>query len=143
MPKTRVLLVEDDADIRETVCEVLEELGFSVDAQHNGKTALDWLLSSESNLPDVIVLDLLMPVMNGRAFLAALRKEPRLAKLPVVVSTAARLLDESKPLPVGRAAVRKPYEIDELLQAIETVIAAPPSEGDPSGIFAVDDNRLE
>jgi CheY-like chemotaxis protein len=137
MAKTRVLLVEDDADIRETARDALEEFGFVVDVQPHGMAAIEWLLASPANRPDVIVLDLLMPVMNGRAFLDAIRNEPKLAKLPIVVSTAVRM-PEVDPLPAGVVLVRKPYEIEELLRAIDTAMAAPPSErGDPSGIFGI------
>jgi CheY-like chemotaxis protein len=118
----RVLIVEDDEDIRETVCEVLAELGFVVDMQSNGQEAMDWLRASPTNRPDVIVLDLLMPVMNGYEFIEAVRGDSSLAALPIVLSTAVRPTRDEGPIS-GIAVVRKPYELDELLSAINAAIA--------------------
>jgi two-component system chemotaxis response regulator CheY len=117
----RVLIVEDDTDIRETVCEVLTELGFVVDTQANGREAMDWLRASPANRPDVVVLDLLMPVMDGYEFIDAVRSDPSLSKLPIVLSTAVRPLQDDSPIS-GIAIVRKPYELEELLSAIKVAI---------------------
>jgi CheY-like chemotaxis protein len=115
----RVLIVEDDVDIRDTVCEVLRELGFEVTAQSNGRDALEWLRRSPAQRPDVIVLDLLMPVMDGYEFIEAIRQDPALSVLPIVLSTAVRPSSADEGPTSGIVMVRKPYEIEELLSAIK------------------------
>src|SRR4051794_32442195 len=83
-----VLLVEDDADLRETTAMLLECEGYQVCAVENGREALNQLL--DGPLPSVILLDMLMPVMNGWEFRAHQQRDPRLAAVPVVVVTASR-----------------------------------------------------
>ena len=91
-PTAKVLVVEDDDATRELIRRTLEHRGNVVDEAGNGQLALDRL---EIERPDVIVLDLMMPVMDGFGFLHALRSDPRFADLPVIVATA-RTLDESE-----------------------------------------------
>jgi CheY-like chemotaxis protein len=83
----RVLIVDDDRDIRETLGELLADDGFSIEAAWNGETALSRLEAGFR--PDVIILDLMMPVMDGLTFRALQRKHPALADIPVVGLTAA------------------------------------------------------
>src|SRR4051812_42351243 len=80
-----VLVVEDDRDHRDTVCTVLEEDGYQTQAAAHGREALQRLGSGPP--PDLILLDLLMPVMDGWAFMTELKRNPALASIPVVVTT--------------------------------------------------------
>jgi len=91
-PTAKVLVVEDDEATRELIRRTLEHRGNVVDEAGNGQLALDRL---EVERPDVIVLDLMMPVLDGFGFLHALRSDPRFADLPVIVATA-RTLDEAE-----------------------------------------------
>jgi CheY-like chemotaxis protein len=88
----RVLVVEDDEPTRELIRRTLEHRGNQVDEAGNGAIALERL---EIDRPDVIVLDLMMPVMDGFTFLHTLRADPRFSQLPVIVATA-RNLDEAE-----------------------------------------------
>jgi CheY-like chemotaxis protein len=81
-----VLVVEDDQDIREGLTHILRDEGFDVHVASNGLEALDLIRRRGS--PDVIILDLLMPVMSGVELLAILRRTPSLASIPVVVMSA-------------------------------------------------------
>ena len=81
-PGIRVLIVDDDRDIREALGEILADDGFAVEAAWNGETALDRLEAGFR--PDVIILDLMMPVMDGLTFRELQRKHPALANIPVV-----------------------------------------------------------
>jgi CheY-like chemotaxis protein len=81
-----LLLVDDDRDIRETLGELLVDEGFRVEASWNGQTALARL--EEGFRPDVILLDIMMPAMDGLTFRALQRKQPALADIPVVGLTA-------------------------------------------------------
>lgn len=82
-----MLVVEDDRDIREILIETLAAEGYEAIGADNGSEALAQLRSG-APLPGVIVLDMMMPVMDGRAFRAAQLAEPALAGIPVVVMTA-------------------------------------------------------
>ena len=84
-----VLVVEDDLDIRQALMEILDEHGFAALGARDGAEALD-LLSRATELPCLILLDLMMPVMDGASFREAQRKDPRLASIPVVVLSAYR-----------------------------------------------------
>jgi len=113
----QVLGVEDDADIRETVAELLVEEGYVVHTANSGREALDHLAAAPS-LPDLVLLDLMMPVMDGWTFYDNLQKEARWAALPIVVISAdAQVYEKAARLnPV--ACLRKPVGIDELLNVV-------------------------
>lgn len=83
----RVLVVEDDREQRETLCEMLDLEGFGHAEAANGREALDYL--DQSRLPCVVLLDLDMPVMNGWVFRAQQLADERLSSIPVVVVTAS------------------------------------------------------
>jgi two-component system chemotaxis response regulator CheY len=106
-----VLVVEDDADIREVVVRVLEDDGFQVYQAENGKRALEVLMDMPH--PSLILADLMMPVMDGWSLIAALRQDDRLATLPVVIVSA---LDQS--LPEGYRRVKKPIDLDDLVRIV-------------------------
>jgi CheY-like chemotaxis protein len=114
-----VLIVEDEPDIRELVREVIEEEGYSVAAAANGKEAQDYLLSAGP--PSLILLDLMMPIMNGWDFLAWLRSQPEpLASVNVVVVSAAssdRIATATSTYSAV-AAVRKPLTVSQLLGTV-------------------------
>ncbi len=82
-----VLVVEDDRDIREIVMETLADEGYRTVAAANGREALEHLRSG-APLPNVILLDIMMPVMDGRTFRAHQLGDPAIAAIPVVVMTA-------------------------------------------------------
>jgi CheY-like chemotaxis protein len=112
----RVLLVEDDEDLRETLCEVLEDRGYRPTRASNGEEALK-LLRANGAKPSVILLDLMMPVMNGWQFLGERENDPALRRIPVIVLTAhgAELLTDQK----VDGVLRKPVSLDALLSALE------------------------
>ena len=120
-----ILLVEDDPDLRETTALLLEDEGYQVCAVGNGLEALNQLL--DGPLPSVILLDMLMPVMNGWEFRAQQQRDPRLAPIPVVVVTASRDHLPSSLFPEGSAVLRKPFDLDELLANIQRYCSPPPA----------------
>jgi len=85
-----VLLVEDDELLRETICDIIEMGGFCVVAASNGREALNLLYAGCR--PHAIILDLMMPVMNGWQFRKAQLEAPELREIPVVVVTGAGLI---------------------------------------------------
>src|SRR5262245_13335746 len=83
-----VLIVDDDHDIREALSQVLGDEGWVVATAADGREALDYLDAHRDALPEVILLDLMMPVMSGGEFRAEQLKDPSLAPIPVVVISA-------------------------------------------------------
>ncbi len=107
----RVLVVDDDADVRAALADGLGALGCAVDVAEDGFDALERLSSGEA--PDAIVLDLGMPRMNGWQFRDLQKRQPALAGIPVVVLTG------ESPLGVdARHVVRKPASLAEIAEAI-------------------------
>jgi CheY-like chemotaxis protein len=110
-----VLVVDDDRDIRETLQEILESEGYEVHTARNGADALDQL---RAELPQLILLDLFMPVMDGTEFRRRQLEDPQLADIPVVVvSAAAGLADRVNGLRVA-AYLEKPLQLDELFSLV-------------------------
>jgi CheY-like chemotaxis protein len=112
---TSVMIVEDDPDTREMLERFLELEGFEVRTAANGQLALD-ALSADSAL-SVILLDLMMPVMNGWQFREAQASDPKIAGIPVVVVTAAGAKDDI-PAIQADAWLSKPVDLDRLLATI-------------------------
>ncbi|MCY0991240.1 response regulator [Nannocystis sp. ILAH1] len=110
-----ILLVEDDADIRDAVAELLRDEGYDVHGVDNGEKALTYLHQAERE-PCLILLDLMMPVLDGWQVIDRLRAQDRLLALPVVVMSAA----SPKAAPADVAAfVRKPIDLDLLLGLVK------------------------
>jgi CheY-like chemotaxis protein len=107
-----ILLVEDDPATRGAMKMVLEWEGYRVECAANGQEALGRLMAGER--PAIILLDLNMPVMDGRQFHTELQREPALASIPVVTVSAASDAEAVE----GAGFVRKPFEPAELLEAI-------------------------
>ena len=114
-----VLLVEDDADVAEAVLDVLMEDGYQVAHASNGREALDLLLHAQPE-PSVILLDLMMPEMDGMQFRDAQLRDPRLAQIPVVVLSADRTLAEKARALGIENFVAKPLEPEQLLTIVRS-----------------------
>jgi CheY-like chemotaxis protein len=111
----RVLIVEDDSEIRACLAEVLQYEGYVVSEAPDGGEGLK---AAWQNHPDIILLDLMMPRMDGWQFRAAQKGDPELADIPVIVMSAAA--GEGWPgLQDVAARFRKPFDIEVLLAAIE------------------------
>jgi CheY-like chemotaxis protein len=114
----RILIVEDDSDLREALSEILHDEGYVVAGAAHGEEALD-LLRRDFHRPALILLDLTMPVMNGWQFRAQQRRDPDLSDIPVVVLSAGDHLSEQMgPLEI-QEYVSKPIDLVQLLATIE------------------------
>jgi CheY-like chemotaxis protein len=111
-----ILVVEDNTDIREMVCQFLEGDGYRTAHASNGREAIDWLHSRKA--PGLILLDLTMPVMDGYQFLAVKEADPLLVDVPVVVMTAVNDCSQLRGHRVSRC-LPKPVSTGALLDAIE------------------------
>jgi CheY-like chemotaxis protein len=115
-PGTTILVVEDDHDIAEAMIDVLVDQGYLVAHASNGREALDML--HEQLTPAVILLDLMMPEMDGTQFRAAQLKEPELASIPVVVISADRQVAQTARALGARDYAVKPLDPDRLVSLV-------------------------
>ena len=113
-PVLSVLLVDDDDGIRDSVAECLVSEGYAVCAVANGAEALAALRTTER--PGIILVDLVMPVMDGAELIDALRADPALRRIPVVLMTAA---SAKSGLPPADEYLEKPFHLDDLLATVE------------------------
>ena len=115
-----ILLVDDDADTRRTLREFLTSEGFLVHAARDGQHALYMLDRIEP--PDLILLDYKMPVMDGKQFLAVMRRIPLLQPIPVIILSAATREWSGATLEVFDV-LTKPVDLDVLLSTVSRVFA--------------------
>ncbi len=119
----QILVVDDDPAILDVVADILRESDYLVDTAMNGAEALRKL---ENARPDAVLLDLMMPVMDGWTFVAECRRHSHSATIPIVVMSAARDVVAAARELGAQACIAKPFEIDALLDAVER-LAAPTS----------------
>ena len=112
-----VLIVEDEDPIREVIADVLQDHGYHTVRAANGADALELL---ETVRPDVMVLDLLMPVMHGWAFMESYIEKTNGHPIPIVVVSVNPALPRSFNRLGVKDVVAKPFEVDVLLDAVET-----------------------
>lgn len=116
MSSERVLVVEDDDDIRDVMQEVLAAEGYRVDVARDGQDALGKL--EGGGQPQLILLDMMMPRMDGEAFLKIVRGNPALAASPVVVISGSTAAREKAVALHAEYCLVKPFELDELLSVV-------------------------
>jgi len=119
----RVLVIDDDADIGRVLRRILETAGYEVVLSEDG---LRGLAAAQRQQPDVIVLDLMMPVMDGYEVLTQLRGDPRTTNISVVVLSALTQADcRDRALQMGATAyLTKPFVAEELFEAVSAGITA-------------------
>ena len=114
-----VLVVEDEQDLRDMMRDALELNGYAVVTAENGRDALDKIGGIESVC--LVILDLLMPVMNGWDFMRNLRQRSELASIPIVIHSSA-----PGPIPAGVAQVLlKPIAFDRLISVVREYCSGP------------------
>src|SRR6202165_1979604 len=118
-----VLIVEDETPIREVIADVLRDRGFQALPAANGAEALVLL---DTVRPDVMVLDLLMPVMHGWAFMESYIETTDGHPIPIVVVSVNPALPRSFNRLGVRNVVAKPFDVDELLDAVEQAVETAP-----------------
>jgi len=108
-----VLVVDDDADIRESLRDAFEDAGYLVRCAANGREGLEAL--QRFDRPSVVVLDLIMPIMTGNELYDAMQADPQFADVPVILSTS----DASR-APSGVPLLQKPINLQRMLTTIES-----------------------
>ena len=115
MSDKTVMVVDDDRDIRESLADVLNDEGYEVLGATNGKDALEQLEGGAR--PRVILLDLMMPVMDGYEFYKRWCAQPSLKSIPLYVVTAGRATHDG--LPEATGLLQKPLDLDKLLALLD------------------------
>jgi CheY-like chemotaxis protein len=112
-PVTLVVVIEDEADIREVIAEALVDEGYDVARAADGALGLQLV---RERMPQIVILDLMMPELDGRGFLRECRADPRCASLKVIVISALRATDLNK---FGvQAVITKPFDLYELINTV-------------------------
>ncbi len=112
-----ILVVEDEFDVQQVVADVLRDEGYEVAVCGNGREALDYL---RKHRPDVIVMDVMMPLLSGTQVLEQMAKSPELQGVPVILMSEISPL-ESEPRR-WRVFLRKPFRLEQLLDAVSRAL---------------------
>jgi CheY-like chemotaxis protein len=112
-----IFVLEDDDDLRLEIEEVLRDHGYNVAAFEHGEAA--WRDLESGTSPRLVLLDLMMPVMDGWRFFARMKSRPALASVPIVIFTHGRNLANA---PVSAAYLEKPVRREDLLAALDRVL---------------------
>jgi CheY-like chemotaxis protein len=115
----RILVVDDDDTIREAITETLQDEGYSVESAADGREALEKVKTTP---PDAVVLDLMMPVMDGWTFLEHFRRDKVCGDAPILLTSAVRRLEEAASELHVQACLAKPFDLDELLATVERLL---------------------
>ena len=113
MQQTKILVVEDDDDLREAIVASIAELGAEVESARDGVEGLERL--AVGKVPSAILLDIRMPRLDGQGFLEVLRAEPRLANIPVITMSGG---PTPPPVPPVTSRVYKPFDVDEVARIL-------------------------
>lgn len=122
MNSRKILIVDDDESIRDTITDVLQMEDYEVVTANHGKEALDLLLQTKAEeLPSLIILDMMMPVMDGSTFLKNIEGLPvELSGIPIVIASAnAHLMTAEFDVSSNITRMKKPFDIDTLLEIAE------------------------
>ena len=122
----KILIVDDSEDSRESLAVVFRDRGHTVECVPNGREALTQVLT---DLPDAVILDLLMPEMDGPSFLEVVRSYLRIQSLPVVVLTGfadSPMVDRARALKVNSILVKAKATSDDVVKALEEALVRYP-----------------
>jgi CheY-like chemotaxis protein len=116
----RILIVEDEPTIASALAMALGRFGYEAETAAHGQAALERIW--QDPLPDLVMMDLCMPVLDGKSLLGALRREPRLLRLPVILLTGADTAD----LPAEgsyQGVIVKPFRVQEVLELVARTVS--------------------
>lgn len=117
----QILVVEDDADIQEALTQILENEGYRVASADNGLSAMSYLRTARR--PSLILLDLMMPIMDGWQFRSEQRKDPNLAAIPIVVLSAHGSVPQHAAALEAATYLKKPIDLEALLDTVKRYCA--------------------
>lgn len=114
----RILIVEDDKHILNSLCDLLTEEGFTVSIARNGQEALDYLRRTQE-LPALILLDIMMPVKDGIAFRREQESDPQLANIPVIAMSTDGQIEITKIRLGLKRYLKKPLDVDTVVETVK------------------------
>jgi CheY-like chemotaxis protein len=117
----RILIVDDEDGIVDVLASILNDEGYVAEGASNGREALEIMAARP---PSLVLLDTMMPVMDGQAVLNAMRADPALAEVPVIMMTAMAAFPALLGGPVAEAYLFKPFDLDALLTRIHRLLGA-------------------
>lgn len=119
--KIKILVIDDEPSIVEAIRQRLEFYGYDVIGAYDG---LEGLNKAEAEMPDIIILDIIMPKMHGFEVCKKLKEKPKTKKIPVILITGAGLEDIAKNEPEvhAEACIAKPYEAKKLSETIRDIV---------------------
>ncbi|MBI2892586.1 MAG: response regulator [Deltaproteobacteria bacterium] len=126
MDRPTVLVVDDEPDVRDNIALVLEESGYQVISAANGREALR-LLEGPGPLPSMILLDMIMPVMDGWHFRAKQLENSRIASIPIVIFTSWAVPRDTPASLKAAGFLPKPLRMDHLVKAVADVTGTAPT----------------
>jgi CheY-like chemotaxis protein len=132
-PRSTILVVDDEPGIVDVLIAVLEDAGHRASGAANGEEALSKLKAS---LPELMLLDVEMPVLDGPATLGMMKADPRLSSLPVLMMSGVTESMVKRRCRGYDAFLRKPFSLDELLDAVDRLLSRPAGrrrDGSPRG----------
>ena len=121
--KSKVLVVDDDDDIRDVLALALDVMGYQVETARDGADAIEHL--STGSPPIAILLDMMMPKMDGEAVLDRLRRSSRLSEIPVILLSGHNAARQKAEELHAAACLVKPIDLDQLIDAVKLVTAKP------------------
>jgi len=124
-----VLVVDDNVDAAQALAQILDFEGYGVVIANDGRRALEYL--KQHPRPDLIILDLMMPVMNGWELRSTIREIPALASIPVIVMTA---LGDPQVIEAD-AIIRKPIDLERMLKIVSRLLDRGASGDDPAPAY--------
>lgn len=123
----RILIVEDQADVAQLIDVVLKGEGYTVAIAKDGAQGL--MLARDWN-PDLILMDIMLPGVDGGTLIARLRQEPETAELPIIAMSASRTLRDRTAELQADALLSKPFDVDALLVQVQFLLSRDRSESD-------------
>ncbi len=124
MPDHHLLVVDDEDDIREALASIIRQEGYAVDEAADGRAALEYMRSSRTK-PCVVLLDLMMPVMNGWDLVGDMSQDEGLRSIPVVLITADARGASSDPRTSSLPLMSKPLDLRRLMDVVERYCGPP------------------
>jgi DNA-binding response OmpR family regulator len=119
--KSRILIVDDEFGLAEVVAAMLADRGHEADVAINGQTALALMTERP---PDLVLLDVLMPIVDGPAVLRQMRAQAALARVPVILMTSIPSLVPADVRPIHQGVLVKPFTPDQLVAMVERALPA-------------------
>ena len=117
-----VLVVDDEFGTLDVLVAALEDEGYRVLTAANGRRGLERLEELKPEKPDLVISDFMMPLMDGAAMVRAMRENPELRDVPIIMMSAAPEAALRKHLDAYAAFLRKPFSIQALTRTIETIV---------------------